>query len=905
LPLFSGRGMQMAKKIEKPIESAEQAAMNAAIRENLTNETDTKTTASKKKATRRVAKPKLSEAKAGEKDGEKDGEITEAQPVGQPAKKVAAKPKRTPRAKATNSKKDLAEPKNDEAKQNSSVARVEIAGASKPSPIANETKQQVAIEKTEVVVEKVIPAPKPFQVKSETYTIAPSAKQIAEDKAKHEAKIQAENAPIPVKKVEQTVAVKPNIRVETIPPKAVHNISKVEAEVTVPAESNSGADAKQANEQHNRNNRNDRSKNRRNNKSGNQNRSQQSLVAEDTSGADKVSLPEDVKNTAETNVTIDDKKSEVASGNALAEQKSHQTRNQQNANRPQAGNKPNQPNNRNQERSKEPQKPQDKEAVKETNTPKAVAPQQNINPNKNQDRARDNQKQPRPAAEPRKENLAPAPKPEQSKFRYTNINRERLLTENQRKDKAIGGFVAKVEDFLRNKLFVEREIKVLLAVSGGVDSIAMLDVMANLTSSVRLDLTVVHFNHKFRGEESDSDEKFVQKLAESYNIPFMSASSNVAEYAEANSLSFEAAGRLLRYKYFEKIVSSGKYHFVATAHTADDSAETLLINLLRGTGLTGLSGIPGKRHFNKNVSLIRPLIECTKNELLVYSKLRNLKWREDSTNLDLQYTRNKIRHDLLPKLRKEYNPNIVEVLNRAARSVAGADKFVQQAVKEYLEAVVITGDSQDGRFAIKINLLDTHNSFIQGEILQSALQRYAKVQPISLNSIDRILDLKRKESGSICELECGYNVVKDRENLIFYIKEEAPKFSHIFRRPGKYRFGRYELKLEIVDGKNIKFGQNRNIEYLDADFLPQMLMLRNWEQGDYFKPLGMEGVQKVADFLNNQKLPVIDKPFVPVLTDKVNILWVCGYRIAEDYKVRRDSAEVLKIEFIDHKAKSL
>ncbi len=474
------------------------------------------------------------------------------------------------------------------------------------------------------------------------------------------------------------------------------------------------------------------------------------------------------------------------------------------------------------------------------------------------------------------------------------LNPEKLLRKSDRNDKLIQSIIEKVEEFLVKEMYIDHTSRVLLAVSGGVDSIVLLDCMAVLSDKYKFGLFVAHYNHKLRGEASDRDEQFVKSVCQSYNIPFYSANGKVKQFAEKNSMSIETAARFLRYSYFERTVRTISGDFLATAHTADDSAETFLMNLIRGAGLTGLSGIPSRRQFIKDVLLIRPIISFKKKQIIEYAKRRRLDWVEDETNMLQQYTRNKIRHDLIPKLASDFTPSIVDIINRAANLIHGADNLVHTYVKAQLPNVI--SEVQPDRFSIKLSIFNTLDDFLQGEIIQTALGKYFRLQAQSLNIIDRIIELQNSEIGAICEINKKIFAIRERNQITVARKKDTFKVNMLIDPVGKYKIGNYSLILRKVERAELEFSKNPNVEYIDANSLPPVLYLRNWEPGDSFAPLGMQGSMKVSDYLT-EKISSIDKQGVLVLSTKTEIIWLIGMRLSDKYKVKKNTKNIIKLEF--------
>lgn len=456
--------------------------------------------------------------------------------------------------------------------------------------------------------------------------------------------------------------------------------------------------------------------------------------------------------------------------------------------------------------------------------------------------------------------------------------------------------------FLRHKLNIEEGTTILLAISGGVDSVVMLDILYNLTTRYRVGLEIAHYNHNLRGNSSIEDEIFVRNLADYYGLQYHFTNGNVKEYSEKNKTSIETSARVLRYKFFEKVVSTIKCSYLATAHNANDLAETFIYNLTRGTGLTGLAGIPIKRALTKNCNIVRPIIDLKKQEILEYAKMRNLEWREDVTNEETQYTRNKIRHVVLPILEQEFNPSIIDVINRTARLINGADRFLNRFINDNTNKVIT--EINENTAKININILKTYNQFIQGEIIQNILINSFNIQNITMNIIDRVTDLLRAEINSKYDIDKNFSAYRDRNDIIITNIKTAIFVDVFINRTvdAEYDLGNYIFKLTQVSNDNVDYDSENHIEYFDAEFMPQFLQLRYWKEGDSFKPLGMNGnSMKVSDLLTNEKVSVVDKKKIFVLTDKVNIIWVVGYRLSEDYKVSQKSKVILRAEIIDKK----
>ncbi len=448
---------------------------------------------------------------------------------------------------------------------------------------------------------------------------------------------------------------------------------------------------------------------------------------------------------------------------------------------------------------------------------------------------------------------------------------------------------------LKTDLAVDRGARIILAVSGGVDSSVMLDIMVELAFRNGYELFVAHFNHRLRGDSADSDEEFVRTRARELALPFIGGSADISSYASRAKISVEQASRDVRYRFLEQVARKSNAGLVATAHTANDTVETLLLNLMRGTGLTGLSGIPARRRFTKDCSLIRPFLNVKKAELEVYASASGTKWREDESNNLMLFTRNKIRHDLLPRLQADYSPAIVDILLRTSRLLSGADKAVTQMVERSVQRIVKAKGSS--RITLLIAALQAHSEFLQGELLQRIIQKQFHILPLPIAAVDRLLKLMDADVGTRTDISGRLFALKDRETIIVAEKQASYSLKMAVEKGQEYTVGNFRIKLSEVAVDVAKFDQNPNVEFLDMETTPRRMTLRTWEPGDSFRPLGMRGSMKISDFLTNQKVPLLDKQHQLVLATSRDILWVVGHRISETFRVPKGAKTALKVEW--------
>ena len=427
-----------------------------------------------------------------------------------------------------------------------------------------------------------------------------------------------------------------------------------------------------------------------------------------------------------------------------------------------------------------------------------------------------------------------------------------------------------------NNLFNQDEV-ILLAVSGGIDSMALCDLF--LKSGYKF--SIAHCNFHLRGEESNRDEGFVTEYAAKNNIRLHKKGFDTYGYMKDNGKSLEMSARELRYDWFYEILEEYNYSFIATGHHVDDSIETVLINILRGTGIAGLHGILQK--VNK---VIHPLLFTGRKEITEYQKANKLEFVEDSTNATTQYTRNKIRHDLIP-LMKEISPNfqrtIIKEIDRFRETEEVFRYLIDKAKKELIEV-----ENKQIKISIeKIKTLKPQNIY-----LYELLSEYG-FNESTINSIQEALN---ENSGKQFYSET-HRLIKDREYLIIAEnKQDSIKEYHISQEQTSITLP-LNLQIEILkDLSFVKIPKAKEIAMLDADKLIFPLLLRKWDKGDSFFPYGMKAEKKISDYYINLKYSIIDKENQWLLCSGKDIIWVVGQRIDDRYKITDKTKTIYKIE---------
>lgn len=432
----------------------------------------------------------------------------------------------------------------------------------------------------------------------------------------------------------------------------------------------------------------------------------------------------------------------------------------------------------------------------------------------------------------------------------------------------------------QHELFEESD-KVLLAVSGGRDSVFMV----HLFNDAKLNFGIAHCNFGLREKESDADELFVEELASHMKVPFFKIKFQTGAYAEANGISIQMAARSLRYEWFEKIKTENDYRYIAVAHHQSDATETVLLNLIRGTGISGLHGI-----FPKRGDVIRPLLSFKREEIDQYVDQERLSFREDSSNASDKYARNKIRLKVLPAL-KELNKDLDETFAENSKRFRELEEFLKTRV-EALRSSLFRKTSP-GEFSISTN--DLKDLYPQQLLLFELFRPFGFQEPV-LRNLAGCLD---SQPGKIFE-SSTHTLLLDRNRLLLREKSsEAFGEEFIYAESTQVSFKNGILKISITDRENAALSADARFAFFDAALLQFPLKLRLWKKGDYFHPFGMKGKKKLSDFFTSIKLPLFAKNEIPVLENgNGDIIWVVGLRSDDRYKISPRSKKVHTLEYI-------
>lgn len=450
--------------------------------------------------------------------------------------------------------------------------------------------------------------------------------------------------------------------------------------------------------------------------------------------------------------------------------------------------------------------------------------------------------------------------------------------------------LAKVTKTLKKYNMLTQGEKVVVGVSGGADSIAMLYALNELIE-YGLELIVAHLNHGIRGDEAKRDADFVKETAKTLGLTFVYGEVDTVKYKEEQGLSLEDAARTLRYKFFDQVLSKHYATKLATAHTLDDQAETVLMRLIRGSGSKGLSGIPPISN-----NIIRPLIDNSRKEIEEFLRSKNVSWINDSTNESNEFLRNKIRHDLIPEL-ETYNPQIKETLSRTADILRSEEKFISSEALKHFEETFSTNKSElIGNLAYYRNI----DKPLRFTLLRLAIERIAgslkNISSLHITTADDFL-LSDSVSGEI-EISEGVVIVKGYDTILVTKKSELEhEFKYSIQNPGKWGFPEFEVEVSIVKTDTLD-ENNESMAYFDPNTVSFPIEARNFQPGDRFSPLGMASSKKLQDYFTDIKLPQFLRSRVPIFISNGEIMWVGGIRIDDRFKVKEKKNEVLMIKLI-------
>jgi tRNA(Ile)-lysidine synthase len=413
--------------------------------------------------------------------------------------------------------------------------------------------------------------------------------------------------------------------------------------------------------------------------------------------------------------------------------------------------------------------------------------------------------------------------------------------------------------------------KLLVACSGGVDSV----VLTQLLFQLKYTCAIAHCNFSLRRKESDGDALFTENLAEKLQLSYHSETFDTKSFAKDHKLSTQMAARELRYKWFQEVAENFKYDYILTAHHAEDDLETFFINLSRGTGLRGLTGIP--KH---NETIVRPLLAFSREDILKFAKNENLHWREDSSNTKTDYLRNELRLEVLPKF-KNISKNTLQNFKNTQQHLKASEALIE----DYMALVynLVVTETEEG-YSIKVDKIS--------ELPNTEALLYELLHPFGFTAWKNVYELLTAQTGKVV-FSPSHQLLRNRNELILTeIKPISDKETYFIKKNQQQI--NIPIALSLIPTDKIGNIENTTV-YVDADKLSYPLQVRKWEEGDVFQPFGMKGKKKLSKFFKDEKLSLIAKQKVWLLCSNGTIVWVIGHRLDDRFKVTPKTTALLKI----------
>ncbi|WP_373057533.1 tRNA lysidine(34) synthetase TilS [Zunongwangia sp. H14] len=414
--------------------------------------------------------------------------------------------------------------------------------------------------------------------------------------------------------------------------------------------------------------------------------------------------------------------------------------------------------------------------------------------------------------------------------------------------------------------------RLLLAVSGGIDSV----VLAYLCKNAKLDFAIAHCNFNLRGTESDGDEDFVIDLADELEVEIFTQNFDTEAFAEEAGISIQMAARELRYDWFKELQTTLNFEYLLTGHHLNDNLETFLINLVRGTGLEGLSGINAERE-----NMVRPLLDFSRKEIEAYAHEKHIKWREDSSNISTKYLRNKIRHDVVPVL-EELNPQLLQSFKQTQLNLKESEALVEDYMSLIYPKVI-----KKNQFGYELDI-----DFLK-KIPNTKAVMYQLLKTFGFTEWDDVYNLLNAQPGKMV-FSNEYRLIKDRETLIL------TEINHLEDKIYKVAEGEEMVmlpmgRIALTEAGKMDDSPNSSRIFVAKEKLKFPLSIRKWKTGDFFYPFGMKGKKKVSDFFKDKKMSLPEKERTWLLCSGEDIVWIINYRADDRYKITSETTTILRI----------
>nr|WP_312887202.1 tRNA lysidine(34) synthetase TilS [Clostridium lacusfryxellense] len=456
------------------------------------------------------------------------------------------------------------------------------------------------------------------------------------------------------------------------------------------------------------------------------------------------------------------------------------------------------------------------------------------------------------------------------------------------------GLSEKVMDFIKENSMFDNGDKVIVAISGGPDSTCLLYILNELKEQIGITLIGAHLNHCLREVDADKDEEYAKKTCESLHIDFYSKKVDVHRIAKEKNLSCEMAGREERYGFFKELMISLNANKVALAHNANDQAETILMRIMRGTGIEGMVGIKPVR----DKIYVRPILHLSRKEIENYCLINNISPRIDKSNLENVYARNKVRLELIPYMEQNFNMDIIRTLNRLSDTVKKDDEYLKDISQKEFEKHCELGHQ---RVIINKNAFGLHESILTRVVRRALLEVNHNLYNFEKIHIASIIELQSHETGKSIMLPQNIIVENCYGNMHIYIQQKEVNYD-INQYPLKFGEKNIIYALNKVIEMDVKpngeFDEFKGTDYIknfDYDKIIGPIILRYRKDGDRFMPLGMTGNKKIKDLFIDLKIPKSKRNEIPLICFGNDISWVVGYRVSEKFKVSKDTKNILRI----------
>lgn len=452
-------------------------------------------------------------------------------------------------------------------------------------------------------------------------------------------------------------------------------------------------------------------------------------------------------------------------------------------------------------------------------------------------------------------------------------------------------FLSKIENFISEKKLINEGDGIVIGVSGGADSVALLLCLNALKQKLSLKLFVVHINHGLR-KEAFEEAEYVRSLCNSMELPFFLFNFDVASYAKEHSLGTEEAGRKLRYETFDEVLRKSDATKIAVAHNSNDRAETMLFNLVRGTGIKGLSSIPVVRG-----NIIRPLLCATRAEIEAFLEAEKVRFYTDASNLTSDYTRNRIRNNILPLIESQVNEAAVLHMANTAEQLEKLNTFATGYAQKLLDSAFL--DNSQHKLVLDKAIFLKEDDYIKSLLVKLSIDRLVpNNKDITSRHIESVLELTTLSGTRSCNLPYSIVVTSSYDTITFSTdnsQQDRPASVQIV--PGDtVSFGRIKVRAELFDYyEGFEFGSLSYTKFFDYDKIKGCLFVRNRQTGDILCTTREKGSKKLKDYMIDEKIPANERDFLPLLAAESDILWVIGYRISEAYKIEENTKRVLKV----------